>query len=482
MEGEVKTTIEKSPASLLVSTYPWCTVVVIAASDLFSLALAGFVSVWIRKFFGGEFPPSLYWKLWPVLGLFLLAYSGVRLYPGLALSPAEELRRTSLATTMVYLAIGSITFLFRGGEVYSRGVFLMAWTLSLALVPLIRSLVRQLFSGKDWWGYSAVVLGAGKTGKMLVQALQKEKRFGLKPVAVLDDDPEKHGTLLDVPVLGRVEEVVKIRRSHSITYCLVAMPGVPREKLREMIERYGQKFPHLLIVPNLFGFSSLWVSAREVGGILCLEVRQNLLRPWPRVLKRLLDLVGAVVGGAILSPFLGLLALLIKLDSSGPVLFAHERLGKRGRHFKALKFRTMHRGAEEELQELLKKNPGFSEEFNSFYKLRTDPRITRMGKFLRKYSLDELPQLWNVFKGEMSLVGPRPIVDEELPKMKGFEGTILQVLPGITGIWQVSGRNDIGWDERVELNLYYVRNWSPWLDLYLLARTVGVVLRGKGAY
>jgi len=210
-------TLERSRTSLLVTARPWRTAALIAFSDMFSLAVAAVVCVWIRKWLGGVFEPSLYWKLWPVLGLFFLAYSGVRLYPGLALNPAEELRRLSLSTTLVYLAIGTSTFFFRGGEAYSRAIFLMAWMCSLVLVPLSRSLVRYLFSERSWWGHSVLVLGAGQTGRMLVQALQKQKHFGLKPVAVLDDDPEKRGTLLGVPILGKVEQAVELTQKHSIS-------------------------------------------------------------------------------------------------------------------------------------------------------------------------------------------------------------------------------------------------------------------------
>jgi lipopolysaccharide/colanic/teichoic acid biosynthesis glycosyltransferase len=181
-------------------------------------------------------------------------------------------------------------------------------------------------------------------------------------------------------------------------------------------------------------------------------------------------------------PFLLLIALLIKLDSRGAIFFAQERMGINGTRFKALKFRSMHENAETRLQEILTKNHKLREEYEVFHKLRHDPRVTRLGQFLRKYSLDELPQLWNVLKGDMSLVGPRAYMPSELDKMNSSENIILRVLPGITGLWQVRGRNNFSFQERLDIDVYYVRNWSLSLDLYLLVSTIRVVMMGKGAF
>jgi len=184
----------------------------------------------------------------------------------------------------------------------------------------------------------------------------------------------------------------------------------------------------------------------------------------------------------LISPLLAAIAILIKMNSPGPVFFGQQRIGQGGRRFIAWKFRSMVVDADRVLKEYLAKRPDLREEWERDQKLKNDPRVTRVGRILRKLSLDELPQLWNVIKGEMSLVGPRPIVQDELAKY-GDKGTFyLKVKPGMTGLWQVSGRNDISYKERVELDVYYVRNWSVWLDLYILARTVWVVLFGKGAY
>jgi Undecaprenyl-phosphate galactose phosphotransferase WbaP len=450
--------------------------------DLIALAIAGLTSVYVRLFFDGRFHPSLYLQLWPVLGLFILAYAIVGLYPAVAISPVDELRWISVTTTLNYLALGSITFLRREGEVYSRAIFLMAWVLSIILVLVGRALVRHLFAKRSWWGYPVMVLGAGKTGEMVIRTLKRQPGIGLKPVLVLDDDTEKHGQIHGVPVVGGVALAPSLARTRQIPYAIVAMPGVPRGRLLSLLERYGHSFAHLLIIPDLFGFSSLWVAARDLGGILGLEVRQQLLLPGPRLAKFLIDLIATIIGGIFILPLIGLIGLLIRLDSPGPVFYRQVRIGRRGRSFKAWKFRSMVQNADDVLNDYLEKHPELKESWEQDHKLKDDPRVTRIGRFLRRTSLDELPQLWNILRGEMSLVGPRPIVDEEIWRYGDKFSLYTKVTPGLTGLWQVSGRNNITYDERVNLDAYYVRNWSVWLDVYILLRTFWVVLFGEGAY
>ena len=214
------------------------------------------------------------------------------------------------------------------------------------------------------------------------------------------------------------------------------------------------------------------------GGIGIARRRPALA--WPRLAKRALDLLLAGVGGICALPACGVIALLIAADSPGPVLFRQRRLGKDGRPFEALKFRTMRGDGERRLPELLAADARLHAEYEEFHKLVDDPRITRMGRLLRKYSLDELPQLINVLRGDMSLVGPRPYLEREVPDMERHEFVILRVRPGITGAWQVSGRHAASFRSRVRVDVDYVRNWSAWLDLRILCRTVGVVIRGTG--
>jgi Undecaprenyl-phosphate galactose phosphotransferase WbaP len=218
-----------------------------------------------------------------------------------------------------------------------------------------------------------------------------------------------------------------------------------------------------------------------MGGVVGLEVQRQLMHRGPRFAKRTMDIVLTLIGGTLLLPFLLIIGLVIKFDSKGSVFYRQRRLGQDGVRFMALKFRTMHENAEERLQQVLESDPALRIEYSAYHKLAADPRVTRVGRFIRKYSLDELPQIWNVLKGDMSLVGPRPYLEREIPDMDQKEAIVLRVKPGITGIWQVTTRNESTFEERVDLDVEYVRNWTPWLDLYILARTVPVVIGGTGS-
>jgi Undecaprenyl-phosphate galactose phosphotransferase WbaP len=282
--------------------------------------------------------------------------------------------------------------------------------------------------------------------------------------------------------LGELALAPNLAQSLQIPYAIVAMPGVPRDRLLPLIERYGRSFPHLLIIPDLFGISSLWVEPKDLTGVLGLEVRQQLLLPGPRFTKFLLETGIAIVFSLLMLPLIAIVAILIKLDSPGPIFYGHRRIGRGGRSFTAWKFRTMVRNSDQVLSLYLSDNPQAQALWAQDRKLKHDPRITRIGYFLRRSSLDELPQLWNVLCWEMSLVGPRPIVHDEVHHYEDKFDLYMRVLPGITGLWQVSGRNNTTYPERVNLDAYYVRNWSVWLDIYILLKTVWVVVRGDGAY
>jgi Undecaprenyl-phosphate galactose phosphotransferase WbaP len=241
-------------------------------------------------------------------------------------------------------------------------------------------------------------------------------------------------------------------------------------------------FPHVLLVPNLDGLPSLWNRTYDYGGQLGIGLEVRLLMPLPRLLKRMTDLIIVILGGLCCLPLIAAIAVLIKRSSPGPIMFRQERIGFRGRRFQAYKFRTMVSDADKALEQYLNANPRMRDEWEKNHKIKNDPRITRIGRWLRKTSLDELPQLWNVLRGEMSLVGPRPIVQEEIIKYGEDYDLYTKAVPGITGLWQISGRNNTSYETRVSLDSYYVRNWSPWMDLYILARTIRVVLNGAGAY
>lgn len=238
----------------------------------------------------------------------------------------------------------------------------------------------------------------------------------------------------------------------------------------------------MILIPNLEQISSYGVTSFDFGGVLGLEVRHNLQNMRQQTIKRAMDIMFTIFGGLLISPFLLVVMCLIKISSKGNVFYKHTRIGRDGREFRAWKFRTMVADADLKLKEYLEKNPELRVEWEANHKLKNDPRVTWLGKILRRFSIDELPQLINVLKGEMSLVGPRPIVPEEIQHYGEQFDPYTWVKPGITGLWQISGRNDTTYKERVSLDEYYVRNWSIWLDFYILSRTIWMVLQRKGAY
>jgi Undecaprenyl-phosphate galactose phosphotransferase WbaP len=260
------------------------------------------------------------------------------------------------------------------------------------------------------------------------------------------------------------------------------MPELSRHELLNLVDSYGKCFGHLIVIPNLIGMTSLGICAREVGGIIGLEVSQKLLRPSSRFVKRCLDLALAILLSIPVALTVALFALLIKLEDGGPILYGNERLGLSGKKFKAWKLRSMVTDGDELLRQHLAKFPEELANWNATQKLKRDPRLTRIGALIRKTSIDELPQFWNVLVGEMSVVGPRPVLECQVPMYGPSMGLYKQVRPGITGLWQVSGRNHLTFSERVRLDKYVIQNWSVWLDLYILARTVSVLLSAEGAY
>jgi Undecaprenyl-phosphate galactose phosphotransferase WbaP len=260
------------------------------------------------------------------------------------------------------------------------------------------------------------------------------------------------------------------------------MPGLSRKDLLQLMDKYGHCFGHVMVVPNLIGMASLGVNVKEIGGVIGLEVTQKLLLPGPRFAKRALDLILTIAAAPLVLLVVAIAMLLIKLESAGPVLIANERIGMNGRKFKAWKLRSMVVNGDDVLEAHFVKHPEDLPQWQATQKLKRDPRVTRVGRIIRKTSIDELPQLWNVLIGEMSVVGPRPMLESQVAMYGPAFESYKRVRPGITGLWQISGRNHLTFAERARLDAYTIRNWSVWLDVYILIRTVSVVLTAHGAY
>jgi len=422
--------------------------------------------------------------LLPFLALvFPLVYLMFGLYPGNGLSPIFELRQITIATSLVFALFLALSISFDVNHI-PAGTLGTAWLFSVVAVPLMRSLFRKICSRFDWWGQPVIIFGGHYAGILNYKYLLSRPFFGLKPVGIVDDsglsttedeqDPPSY--------LGTFELAPSIAEANSIFWAIVAMPERSSTEVNQIVKEYVRHFPHMLVIPELDGLPSLWNRSFDLGGVHGICIESKLLLPIPRFFKRVVDIVTVVSVGLICLPIITVISLLVKLSSPGPVVYSHERICQKGRRFKAWKFRTMFINADSLLEQYLTSNPEIRKEWEANHKLRNDPRVTRIGRWLRKTSLDELPQLWNILRGEMSLVGPRPIVEAEIKRYGESYGLYTRVVPGLTGLWQISGRNNTTYAERVRLDGYYVRNWSPWFDLYILARTVKVVVRREGAY
>jgi len=461
---------------------PALSALLIVATDLAALIVAAGSSVWLMHQIPGEHELTSYWRLWPVLGIFISAYGLFGLYPGIVTNPVQELRRASEATTGVFIVLAALIVIFESWETYSPSVVVLAWVMSVLLVPLSRSLLRHHFGQKQWWGYPVVVFGAHEPGRRLVRTLQEQPELGLKPAAVLDDGVADEENIGGIPVLQGWDRAPMLARQFHISRAIVAVPGMRQENLLELIDSHASDFSHVMIMPDMRRAGSLGAEAREFCQQLTLEVRKDLLLRGPRLVKRLIDIVLALAMGVVTLPLILLTVVLIRRESAGPAFYSHPRIGRGQRVIRVWKFRTMVLDGDRVLGQYLSQNPKAAAEWGAKQKLRDDPRVTRIGRLLRRTSLDELPQLWNILKGEMSMVGPRPIVQSEVDRYGECFSLYTQVSPGLTGLWQVSGRNDTSYAERVGLDAYYVRNWSVWLDIYLLARTATAVIEGRGAY
>jgi len=425
---------------------------------------------------------AFYIQEWPVLAVFLAAYWAADLYRVVGVSPVEELRCSVLATTGGIFFLVCLTFLTKENEEYSTGVMILAGLLATILIPVVRLTVRPFIGERAWFAKPVAILGAGRTAALVIETLRKNPGLALRPVVAFDDNPARQGSLKGVPVIAGLNSASSFCRSAGIDYAIITMPDASRETFLTVIRKAASVFSNLLLVPDLFGVSSLWVRARDLGGVLGLEVQDELQKPGALLLKRLLDLTLILLSLPIFLPTCVLLSLLVKLSSKGSVFYAQKRIGKDGNVIRVWKFRTMVNNADAVLKKHLEENPHFESEWRKDQKLKCDPRVTGVGRFLRRTSLDELPQVWNVVRGDMSLVGPRPVVEAEIDKFGNTWDLYTRVLPGITGLWQVSGRNNLTYIERVKLNEYYVRNWSSWLDLYVLFKTIRVVFTSDGAY
>lgn len=440
-------------------------------------------------------------------GALAFGYGAFGLYPGIGINPVIETRQAVISSTAVFavavIALGAVQPAMGGLLVLA-----LAWLFSVVVLPAGRMAGRAAFSRWKWWRQPIVILGNGERAHQVAARLRRWRTLGLEPIGHVDRQKDGgNGRPADgLGYVGSPGQVAELIARRGIRWAILALPeenGTKGRRNSEELLAAASHFPHLLVVDETCTLPSLWSQTVDIDGrpgtpgqSSVGARRQPVARGrhtrratgarkpsvW-RCLKRAFDVVASGTLILLVSPIFLLIAVLIRLMSPGPVLYSQERVGRYGHPFRAWKFRTMRPDADRLLKEYLSAHPELREEWASNHKLKDDPRvIPGIGRILRHYSLDEMPQLWNVLCGEMSLVGPRPIVEEEIPKYADDFSLYVQVPPGITGLWQISGRNNTTYARRVSLDSYYVRNWSPWLDYYILLRTIKTVVLREGAY
>lgn len=384
----------------------------------------------------------------------------------------------AIAAIIIILYIGQIA---KSTSRLFIGIFGIS---SFVFLSVFRYVIKKTFKRLALLQTPVLVIGAGTIAEKLVRGIGQDTGMGYKIIGFLEDHIPNPKIGKNYPILGGFNDAEKVIETTGVQHIMIAAPRLPEDKLTELIGRIQPLAKTVSVIPNLLSvpMGSVEIESLFDEKLMIVRLKNNLKRPINRLIKKIFDYSLTVIGTIAILPILAIIAIWIYKDSPGNVIFKHRRVGQNGKEFDCYKFRSMCTDAQEKLEELLVADPQARAEWEKDFKLKNDPRITGSGAFLRKTSLDELPQIFNVLKGEMSLVGPRPIIRDEMIRYGEHIDDYLMVKPGITGMWQVSGRNDIDYEERVLLDSQYVRNWSVWLDIMLLWRTFKVVIKGKGAY
>lgn len=463
----------------------------LALADIVLINVAFALAYWLR--YRAQWPAALNpdnyqpYRIWfPVglilTGILLLAYQFEGVYqPRRGASWLDDVYRLFTGTLIGIAVLTVLTFNVRP-QFYSRlmlgyaGVLIvMVLSVSRLLAGTVRSWLYRRGVGVD----RVLVVGCGDVGRAVMGSIMARPELGYKVAGFLDDDPaRRHQNLGRFRALGTTDTLTTILRNHEIDEVIVALPWRSIETIQTIMSKCERLGVRARIVPDLFQLRLNRVDMDDISGIPLIGVQDVSIRGWNRAIKRGVDIVLAALGLIVTAPILAVVALLIRWDSQGPVLFPQVRVGRDGRLFTLYKFRSMIVGAEEEKGRL----KDFNEASGPLFKMRDDPRLTLVGRWIRRLSIDELPQLWNVLRGDMSLVGPRPPVPAEAEQYEPWHRKRLLVDPGITGLWQVSGRSELTFDEMVMLDLFYAENWSLWLDFKIILRTIPTVVMGIGAY
>ncbi len=425
---------------------------------------------------------DMYIYVWvPVLFLIILSQS--RSYR--QMQPVTDMMR-NIFQSVFYGWIFSIMIIYfmRASNQTSRLFIILFGILVLMNICIIRYTVMKIMKRKHIFYEPIIIIGAGLTAERAIKFWQEDLGYRYDIIGLIDDHPVSETLPKQFKILGGFCNAAEIIKQYKTKTVIIAAPGISKQHLQQLINSIQPHVKNISFIPDLIGTTMAGVDASILFSekILMLNIRNNLSRRYNRIIKRIFDMFCTIFGGILILPVLLAITIAVAIDNRGNVIFTHWRVGKNGKTFPCYKFQTMVPMSEEQLEKYLSENPEAKREWQESFKLTNDPRVTKLGAWLRKTSLDELPQLWNVIRGDMSLVGPRPIVQEEVIKYGENIREYYMVLPGITGMWQVSGRSDTTYEERVAMDTWYVRNWSVWIDLMYLFKTVKAVITGKGAY
>ena len=434
------------------------------------------------------FPLEYFLRFWWFPAIFLSFILYERLYIR-RLPFWDETRELSKATSAATIAILSILSLTKMSENISRLTIVFLWCFSLFFFPYFRMIGKKIFYKIGLWRDNVIIIGAGSAGKAIARGISGNIHLGYNVIGFLDDD-DRIGRQVDIAgstynIFGKIKHFTKFVNLLDISTVIIAIPSLAVDRLAELTANIQKHTKNILLIPDIKGVSLTNTELHHffLQQMFLLKINNNLTSPVNKFIKRALELAISLVFMPLLLLIIGIIGLLIILDSPGPIFYRQPRRGRNGRPFTVYKFRSMYQDAMDRLENILTTDPRANLEWETYFKLKNDPRITRMGAFLRKTSLDELPQVFNVLSGDMSLVGPRPVLDEEITKYyREFSDYYHMVRPGITGLWQVSGRNNLDYAMRVRLDAWYVLNWSVWLDIMILFQTIRVVLNKEGAY
>lgn len=464
--------------------------VILVLMDVVTLALAFAIAHWIRfevnlpLFQDIDASRSVHRvMIFALIPLWMAVFAYSHLYdPHYLLGSTQEYKKAFNACSVAFTLVVVGTFLFPIVRV-SRGWLVLAWAMSIGFVLVERFMLRHVayrLRARGVLRARTLIVGIDEEARAIARQIVSMDTSGAQILGFVDGD-RTPGTKVegDLPVIGSIDALPELVASLGVEELIISASALPRERVLQVFEAFGHSDDvELRFSPGLFEIYTSGVRVKEIGNVPLLSMRKVRLDGIESTVKALNDYLVAILTLLVASPLLLLVAVLIKLDSPGPVFYRRRVVGTGGREFDAFKFRTMRvDGAE-----ILAQNRELQARLQNDYKLKQDPRVTRIGTFLRRYSLDEIPQLLNVLWGQMSVVGPRMISPSEAEKYGKWRLNLQTVKPGLTGLWQINGRSDLSYEERVRLDMYYIRNYTVWFDLQILLRTLPVVLQGKGAY